>query len=148
MTDDNLHADIDDLIRVTDDAKDRAMILIMQRILSRVEKALDDDTALQAKVLVGLVPFHKTDHDLINTLREIEAVDAIKWANEFRATDVAAVCAFSRDRMIAAQDGKQRLRRQLDSALFEVGKTAVYLILGAAAYAFLTGFPLLQNFTK
>lgn len=145
-SDDTLYSDIDDLIRVTDDAKDRAMILIMQRILMSVEKSLADEVALQTKVLNGLLPFHKGDHELIFTLREMNIVDAVRWLNEFRKPDdVHVVCEYSRSKMQEELDSKKQFRRKMDNAMFEIAKAVLYLVGGAAFYGFTVGYPIAQK---
>lgn len=146
QNDDTLYTDIDELIRETDDTKDRAMILIMQRILMSVERSLADEVALQTKVLNGLLPFHKGDHELIFELRENKVVDAIKWLNEFRRpSDVHAVCDYSRAKMQEELDSRKQFRRKMDNALFEISKALLYLVGGAAFYGFTTGYPVVQK---
>lgn len=145
--DENLYSDIDALIRTTDDAKDRAMILIMQRILMRVEKALADDAALQDRVLNGLVPYHKGDHELISSLRDLNVEDAIKWVNLVRTPEMDDVLDFAKSKMLDEQDSKKRFRRKIDDLLFEVGKAALWFILGAALFGVTVGYPFAHRVT-
>lgn len=141
--DETLYKDIDALILATDDPKDRAIIMIMQRILLRVEAALADEKSLQTAVLNGLMPVHHEDHAFVSCMRSMEAEKAIEWVNEFRKGNPLEICDFSRQLMRAAADSKKTLRRKIDDAVFDIGRAAIYIIIGAAIYGLATGYPML-----
>lgn len=137
-TDDDLLNDIEGLIRTTDDTKDRAMILIMQRILLRVEKALADESSLQSAVLRDLRPFHTDDHGLIRQLREENVIEAVQWTNKLRETNMLEVCAYARSKMEQEQDLHKTFRRKFDEFLFDALKAVFIFVLGVMATVGLT----------
>jgi hypothetical protein len=143
--DETLYKDIDALILATDDPKDRAIIMIMQRILLKVEAALADEKSIQAIALNGLTQIHPEDHALVSRLRAMEVEKAIEWVNEFKSGNPHEVCEFSRQQMQILADSKKITRRKIDEELFNIGRAIVYLALGAALFGFAAGYPLLSK---
>lgn len=62
--------EITQAISLANDPKDRSMLLLMLAVLDRVEELLDDDKALQLKVLNGLTDHHADDHAWLREFRE------------------------------------------------------------------------------
>ena len=89
----DVRAEIMTAISLTDDSKDRAMLMLMLGILERVEKLLDDEAGLQAKVLNGLTVRHKQDHEWIEHQRDLNCHEICKWANDRMVAEAEATIA-------------------------------------------------------
>lgn len=113
-----LEHDIDLAIRATDDPKDRAMLMLMQKILIHVEKLLSDEESLRIKVLNGDYPTHTNHHVLIHQLNKMEVVSAVEWVNKKLQQEKEA-----------SATNKGRFNKFIDSTIADLPKVILYALL-------------------
>lgn len=140
---DDIDQELDKAIKNTDDPKDRAMLMLIQKMLIHVEKLLDDEESLRVKVFNGNYINHTTDHDYIEDLRVLDSVEAIKWVNN--RINTSGQCAWSAKKIEQERENTKAWKDKLNDFLFEISKTSIYVVLGMAFYALATGFPLLSK---
>jgi hypothetical protein len=120
---DEIFSELRDLIAAADDPKDRAMLLIMQRVLARVEEMMNDATKMRSKVLNGHEPNHHDDHNWVQEMRKRNCSELCDWAEKQREAQKTL-----------ADDKKSLLMKFLESIVSHVG-TAVAVVL-IAYFAF------------
>ena len=129
---DPIYADLRDAIAQADDPKDRAILLIMQRVLARVEESLNDDIAIRAKVLNGLNETHHDDHVWVKLHREEEVGRALLCERTKRAVEWVE----------ARKDEAKDTKKRVFDLVGGIAEKLIWAILGVAGYGFLAGWPL------
>jgi hypothetical protein len=117
---DEIFHELRELIAAADDPKDRAMLLIMQRVLARVEEMMNDTTKMKTNVLNGHEPNHHEDHDWVQGMRKRNCHEMCDW-----------VVTFKKEQEQSALDKKSLLMKFLEAIVSHVG-TAV--AVGLIAY--------------
>lgn len=110
-----LERDINLAIGATDDPKDRAMLMLMQKILVHVEKLLSDEEALRMKVLNGDYHTHTEDHEVIQDLVKLDVINAVTWVNK----------TISQEK-IDAETNRSRFNKFIDSIIADLPKGLIY----------------------
>ena len=113
----DLFDELRDAILAADNPKDRVMLLIMQRVLARVEEKLDDDERIRDVALNGHAEAHHSHHDQIAKCLEYGCFDAVRrWQKE--EEDAAAA--------------KKSLGEKFTEAIVAQAGTVVVSIIAAA----------------
>lgn len=134
---------LDKAIQATDDPKDRAMLMLIQKILLHVEKLLDDEESLRIKVFNGNYINHTVDHDFVEDLRALNAIETVKWVNTRMA--LGGQCPWSAKKIEEEKESGKKWKEKTSDLVFELAKNGIYVIFGMAVYALATGFPLLSK---
>ena len=138
-----IEQELDKAIGATNEPKDRAMLMLIQKILLHVEKLLDDEESLRNKVFNGNYVTHNSDHDLIEDLRVLNAVDSIKWVNN--RMNHGGHCLWVEKKIEQEKESSKHWKEKVNDFLYESAKNSLYLILGMVIYAAANGFPLLSK---
>jgi hypothetical protein len=119
----DLFDELRDAILAADNPKDRVMLLIMQRVLARVEEKLDDDQRIRDIALNGHADSHHVHHDQIAKCLEHGCFDAVRrWQEEERE---------------AAATKKSLSQKFAEAAVAQAGTIVVSLIAAALGMAYL-----------
>lgn len=126
-------------IEKTDDPKDRAMLMLIQKVLFHVEKLLNDEEALRMRVLNGDYLNHSHDHDLIENIRKLDGLEAIKWVNNRRA--MGGYCEFASRKIEEEKDSIKTLKGYwnnfISSIISDLPKVLLYAVIILAGYDWL-----------
>ena len=138
-----IEQELDKAIGATNDPKDRAMLMLIQKILIHVEKLLDDEETLRAKVFNGNYITHNADHDFVEDMRVLNSVEAIKWVNN--RMNHSGNCLWVEKKIEQEKESSKHWKEKVNDFLYESAKNSLYLILGMVIYAAANGFPLLSK---
>lgn len=137
---DELERDINLAIGATDDPKDRAMLMLMQKILVHVEKLLSDEEMLRMKVLNGDYPTHTEDHEVMQTLVKLDIVSAVQWVNN-RKNNSGGYCDYAHRKLAQEKEiedtNKSRINKFIDSTISELPRAVLFAAVTLAGYGWL-----------
>jgi hypothetical protein len=118
-----LFDELRDAILQADNPKDRAMLLIMQRVLARVEEKLDDDKRIRDIALNGHADRHHIHHDHIETCIQH---DCFAWIRSKQQEEAES-----------EQTKKSLTQKFLEAIVAQAGTIVAGLLAGAIGAAYL-----------
>lgn len=127
---DPIYSDLRMAIAEANDPKDRAVLLIMQRILARVEEALNDEIAIRNKVLNGLSETHHLDHAQLKRHLAEEAERAILCERTKRAVEWVEL----------QKDGQKDMKRRALDVAQDIAGKVFWVVVGAVGLAVANGW--------